>query len=69
MSGGGWLEVNCPEHRCGATVGEQCRNINTGAPLHRRPAHEKRLWNAEALGLWEPTPYFDHGDDPWAVTT
>lgn len=35
--------VACPERRCGASVGNPCRNLATGKPLTRRPAHERRL--------------------------
>jgi hypothetical protein len=69
VSSTGWLGINCPEPKCGAIIDEPCHNLVNGAPLNRRPAHERRLWNAEALGLWEPSPYVDHGgDDPWAVS-
>lgn len=65
----GWLTVACPEKRCNAAVDEPCRNLATGLPLTRRPAHERRLWNAEALGVWEPpVEYYDeHEEDPWAA--
>lgn len=63
----GWLEVTCPEARCNARSGEPCRNLATGQSLRRRPAHERRLWNAEALGLWEPPveTYDEREEDPW----
>lgn len=70
MTGQGWLEVNCPELACGAVVGEVCRNLSTGGSLEHRPAHEKRLWNADALGLIEldySTAYPADEGDPWAV--
>lgn len=43
--------VPCPArpYGCGAAVGDPCRNLGTGQPLTHRPAHEARLWNAEAL--------------------
>lgn len=65
----GWLNVSCPETRCNAQVDEPCRNLATGLPLRNRPAHERRLWNAEALGCWEPPVEFynAHEEDPWAA--
>lgn len=65
----GWLQVTCPEARCNAGVDEPCRNLATGQPLRARPAHERRLWNAEALGLWAaPTNTYDENEeDPWAA--
>lgn len=40
--------VACPD--CPARPGDPCKNLQTGAPLLSRPAHERRLWNAQALG-------------------
>lgn len=45
----------CTEPRCGAGVGDTCRNVHTGEYLDARPAHESRLWAAGVtLG---PTPH------------
>lgn len=41
--------VACPQPKCLAEPGEPCRNVGTGAPLGRRPAHERRLWAAGVL--------------------
>lgn len=36
-------QVPCTEDGCGALVGETCRNVHTGDPLERLPAHAKRI--------------------------
>lgn len=43
--------VPCPKppHGCAAPIGEPCRNLQTREPLENRPAHEARLWNADAI--------------------
>lgn len=49
------LRVQCPARPrgCGAPPGEPCRNLATGGPLVCRPAHEARLWLAEAEAMVE----------------
>jgi hypothetical protein len=34
---------------CDARVGETCRNVHTGDPLERLPAHAKRIKAAEGV--------------------
>lgn len=52
----GAIQIPCPI--CKAQPGDPCLNIGTGRPIERRPAHEKRLWNAEALGfITDADPY------------
>lgn len=53
----GALRVPCPD--CPARIGDPCKNLGTGLPLERRPAHERRLWNADALGHIH-IDYFDY---------
>lgn len=38
--------VPCTEPGCGAFVGETCRNVHTGQPLEKLPAHAKRIRSA-----------------------
>lgn len=35
--------VPCPLQRCAQPVGQTCRNLATGEPLDRLPAHHARL--------------------------
>lgn len=52
---------------CKAQPGDPCLNLGTGRPLEARPAHERRLWDAEARGLITlPTgQHCADGTDPW----
>lgn len=59
----GVLGIACPEKRCGAGVTQPCRNLANGEPLSRRPAHEKRIWNARALDLIADEPYMPYPED------
>jgi hypothetical protein len=38
--------VSCPD--CGAQPGQPCRNLRTGEPLTRQPAHQARITTTEA---------------------
>jgi hypothetical protein len=37
------MTVPCPVPACPADVGEPCRNLSTGEPVDRIPAHARRL--------------------------
>lgn len=34
---------------CGAEIGEVCRNLASGDPLHTLPAHTVRMWDAGVM--------------------
>lgn len=52
----GAQQIPCPD--CKAQPGDPCLNLGTGRPIEQRPAHERRLWNAESLGfITDADPY------------
>lgn len=53
--------VECPD--CPAIADMPCINLATKQPLHKRPAHERRLLLAERAGIVTIPPAPPHPDD------